>query len=166
MMRILLICLGVLLLSGAKAYNPKYEKKLKKELSSVFETYEHNQCVLIQTVVDSTINITSEIYSINDHSGNQLGYFAVSQGEGRFETFDFLVVYDLNKRIQRVKILLYCSTYGYEIGSKRWLRQFKDHEINHQFKYSDDIQAISGATLSGRSLTNGINRLNVILQEI
>ncbi|MBI9063443.1 MAG: FMN-binding protein [Marinilabiliaceae bacterium] len=165
-MRILLICLGVFLLSSAKAYNLKYEKKLKKELSSVFETYEHNKCELIQTVINSTINITSEIYSINDQTGNQLGYFAVSQGEGRFETFDFLVVYDLNKRIQKVKILLYSSTYGYEIGSKRWLHQFKDHEVNHHFKYNDDIQAISGATVSGRGLTEGINRLNVIMGEI
>jgi len=166
MVRIILICLGVLVLQGVNAYNAKFEKKIKKELSDVFETYQFKDCVLIQTVVDSTTNITSEIYSINNDAETQLGYFAVSQGEGRFETFDFLVIYDLNKQIQKVKILLYCSTYGYEIGSKRWLRQFKDHEINHQFKYNDDIQAISGATVSGRGLTKSVNRLNKIIEKL
>lgn len=163
-MKILLISLGLLLFSSAQAYNPKYEKKLKKELSSVFENYDHSKCELIRAIVDSTSNITSEIYSINGNAENKLGYFAVSQGNGRFETFDFLVIYDLNKQIQKVKILLYCSTYGYEIGSKRWLQQFKEHDVHHHFKYNDDIQGISGATVSGRGLTEGINRLNVLME--
>ena len=87
-------------------FNRKLEKKFKKELSGVFETYEFSECERIQTIMDSTINITSEVYST------------------------------------------------------------KDHEVDHQFKYSDDIQAISGATVRGRGLTQGINRLNVIMDEI
>jgi len=166
MIKLLYISLGILFLHTAKAYNPKFEKKIKKELTAVFETHQFTNCKLIQTVIDSTTNTTSEIYSINDGVETHLGYFAISQGEGRFETFDFLVIYNHKKQIQKVKILLYCSTYGYEIGSKRWLRQFEDHKVNHHFKYTDDIQAISGATVSARGLTEAINRLNIIIQDI
>ena len=51
-----------------------------------------------------------------------------------------------------MKILAYREDWGGEIRSKRWLKQFSNREI-------EDVQAISGATISVNSLKTDISKL-------
>ena len=165
MLRILIIFGLILLGETTFAYNSILEKKIKKELNDVFDGCELTNCSLLETHTDSG-QITTEIFLIKDDTAEPLGYFAISQGEGRFEHFDFMVIYNRLKQIQKVKILLYKSAYGYEIGSKHWLKQFNDKDVQSNFKYNEDIQAISGATVSARGLIKGVNRINRILANV
>jgi len=165
-MQRIIILFGLVLIGVTSfAYNPKLEKKIKKELNEVFDGCELANCSLVETYTDS-IQITTEIFMIKDDAAEQLGYFAISQGEGRFEHFDFMIIYNRQKQIQKVKVLLYKSTYGYEIGNKRWLKQFNDKDVQSSLKYHEDIQAISGATVSVRGLIKGVNRVNRILADL
>ena len=66
---------------------------------------------------------------------------------------------DGNWKIAKSKVLVYREDYGGEIGSKRWLKQFIGKTENDSLKYGDDIVAISGATISVRSMTTAINNL-------
>ena len=75
-----------------------------------------------------------------------------------------MVVYNLNHKVELIKILIYRSDYGSEITAKRWLSQFYN-KTGDSLKYGSDIQAISGATFSAISLTKNINRINKILKE-
>jgi hypothetical protein len=89
-------------------------------------------------------------------SGGQLkGYAYLTHGMGRYEAFDFVVLYSTDLQIQKVDILVYRSDHGYEIMNKRWLAQFNG-KTGCNLVYGKDIDAISGATLSGTSLTETI----------
>ena len=48
-------------------------------------------------------------------------------------------------KLQKLRVLTYRENYGGEIANKRWLKQFLSRK-------TDDIQAISGATISVESM--------------
>ena len=70
-----------------------------------------------------------------------------------------MVLFDNNFIIKKAKVLLYRESWGGEIGSNRWLKQFVQKDTTHEFKYRENISAISGATISVKSMTNAINQL-------
>jgi hypothetical protein len=78
----------------------------------------------------------------------------IGKSPSRFEDFDFMVLFDKDKTIKLVKILVYREDYGGEIGSTRWLRQFIGWKEPKPF-----VDAISGATISVHSLKTSINTL-------
>ncbi len=53
---------------------------------------------------------------------------------------------------------------GGEIASKRWLRQFVGKTINDRLKYRENVMAISGATISVKSMTIAIDNLMTSLK--
>jgi Na+-translocating ferredoxin:NAD+ oxidoreductase RnfG subunit len=55
--------------------------------------------------------------------------------------------------------LVYREDHGGEVGSKRWLNQFSGKSKADNLIYQKDIAAISGATISAKSMTNEINKL-------
>ena len=63
------------------------------------------------------------------------------------------MIYDDQLNILQVKVLLYREDYGYEIKSKRWLKQFSTRDVRK-------VQAISGATISVNSLKKAVQHLN------
>ena len=68
-------------------------------------------------------------------------------------------------KILKVKVLDYQSEYGYEICAKNWLKQFigkKGCEVN----YGNDIDAISGATVSGNAIVTDVQMLCYFLDEL
>jgi len=54
---------------------------------------------------------------------------------------------------------VYREDRGGEIGSKRWLRQFIGKSKGEFLKYQKDIAAISGATISVKSMTTEVNKI-------
>jgi Na+-translocating ferredoxin:NAD+ oxidoreductase RnfG subunit len=71
-----------------------------------------------------------------------------------FEQFYFLTAFDKQKNIKCVRVLEYTSNHGYQIASKGWLRQFEEGD---SFTVGKNIDGISGATISVKSITKGVN---------
>ena len=69
-------------------------------------------------------------------------------------------------QIQGVEILEYNETYGDEIREKKWLQQFKGKHVNAPLRFNEEIKNISGATLSSKHVTNGVQRLMVLYREL
>ena len=88
-----------------------------------------------------------------------LGYAYISKAPSKTDTFDYLILLDKNLTVIKAKVLVYREDYGGEIGSKRWLKQFIGKTQNDELKYQDNIVAISGATISVRSMTSAVNDL-------
>ncbi|MBL4724419.1 MAG: FMN-binding protein, partial [Lutibacter sp.] len=61
--------------------------------------------------------------------------------------------------VSKIKILVYREDHGGEIGSKRWLKQFIGKTSSNNLKYQKNIAAISGATISAKSMTHEVNKL-------
>lgn len=72
------------------------------------------------------------------------------------EYFDYYAILDKQYSILDMKVYNYAATHGQEICSKAWLRQFKGYNGAKPLKYGKDIDGISGATISGRAITEDV----------
>lgn len=88
------------------------------------------------------------------HVFDSTDFVYIGKARSKFEDFDFMVLFDETKTIKLVKVLVYRESYGAEIGSKRWLRQFIGLNKPKPF-----VDAISGATISVHSMKQSINTL-------
>ena len=92
--------------------------------------------------------------------GNEvIGYIVQSFGKGYSSYIDTLIAVDKDFKVQKISILHHAETPGLgdEIESESFRGQFKDKDLAHlkvvKTETKDDIQAISGATISSRAVT-------------
>ena len=88
-----------------------------------------------------------------------IGYAYVAKAPSKTDQFDYLVLLDKELIVLKTKVLVYREDYGGEIGSKRWLKQFIGKTQHDDLRYNDNIMAISGATISVRSMTQAMNNV-------
>ncbi|MFT5778611.1 MAG: hypothetical protein ACI837_001567 [Crocinitomicaceae bacterium] len=81
-----------------------------------------------------------------------------------YETFDYIVIYDKNLMIKKIDIANYGGEYGYEICRAKWLKQFSGSRSG--FELGENIDGITGATVSASYLIEDLNSLSAILQKI
>ena len=93
------------------------------------------------------------------------GWFIVDEVVGKHEMITYAVGIHANGQIQGVEILEYNETYGEQIREKKWLQQFKGRDANQTLRFNEDIKNITGATLSSKHVTNGVQRLMVLYRE-
>lgn len=99
--------------------------------------------------------------SSNDHMVQYVADF----DEGSYETFDYLMIVNNDFSILKLSVYDYPGEHGYEVTSKRWLRQFEGYKGDQRLQYNKDIDAISGATISGNSITADVQRTHRLLSE-
>jgi len=144
----------------------RIEKRIDKEILIVFDIESYSKEVI---VIDEIINKKLKIDFNEDNfykirSGEDLvGYFYYGKALSKADEFDFVVIFDFNLIIKKIKVLAYREDYGGEISSKRWLSQFNDLTIEDTIVYEKEIKAISGATISARSMTKAVNNLLISL---
>ncbi len=140
----------------------KTEKQIDKEILSVFgiESYSREEVYFDEDINKSLLlEFGNENFYRISNDKNQIGYFYYGNAISKADTFDYLVIFDNELIIKKIKILAYREDYGGEIGSKRWLKQFNDLSKEDTVVYGKNIKAISGATISARSMTIAINEL-------
>ena len=137
-------------------------KKIDKEIKSVFNLESYSKTVIhIEDEISDNLLVPfkDEVFFIILDNNHHIGYFYYGKAKSKVDEFDYLVIFDEELIIKKIKILAYREDYGMEIGSKRWLQQFNDLSIGDQVKYQTNIKAISGATISAKSMTKAINDL-------
>jgi Na+-translocating ferredoxin:NAD+ oxidoreductase RnfG subunit len=137
-------------------------KKVYKEIKKTFNIEQFNlSSVKVPSDLVSTLPVKFEennLFEITDNN-ERLGFAYVSKAPSKTDDFDYLVLFDSDLIIVKSKVLIYREDYGGEIGSKRWLKQFIGKTQNDKLRYGDNIAAISGATISVRSMTMAVNNL-------
>ena len=64
-------------------------------------------------------------------------------------------------RVERVYVLAYESSYGFQIVSRSWLNQFNGL-FPGEVEIDDQVDGISGATVSVQALIQDINQLPTV----
>jgi len=139
-----------------------FQKKVDEEIKDTFEVedFRFNSKVIDGEVAKTLPSSFGEDNLFEIKNAEQLiGYAYISKAPSKTAQFDYLILLDNNLTILKAKVLMYREDYGGEIGSKRWLKQFIGKNQNDELKYQENIVAISGATISVRSMTNAINDL-------
>ena len=92
-------------------------------------------------------------------------YIFLDQAKGRHELFTFIVLFTPKLEIDLISVIEYNEVHGYEIASKKWLAKFKG--INLQSKPQiKGVDAISGATMSCKSIKDGIGKVLKKMNEL
>lgn len=87
------------------------------------------------------------------------GWFFVDEVIGKHEFITYALALDASGAVRGVEVMDYRETYGHEIRNAAWRRQFAGKHHGDALKLGDDIQNITGATLSCRNVANGVKRL-------
>ena len=73
--------------------------------------------------------------------------------------FDYMVVLSPELIIKKAKVLIYREQHGRQIGTPRWLNQFNGMGISDRPRINQEVDGISGATISATSMTQAVNKL-------
>jgi Na+-translocating ferredoxin:NAD+ oxidoreductase RnfG subunit len=85
---------------------------------------------------------------------------------GISEYFDYFILFDANKTVQKVKVFNYQATHGHEITAKSWLKQFIGYNGSVQLQVNKNIDALSGATISVYAITADVEMKTIFLKKI
>jgi Na+-transporting NADH:ubiquinone oxidoreductase subunit C len=88
-----------------------------------------------------------------------LGWFLVDQVVGKSELITYALALDPHGAVLSVEILDYRESHGGEIRLAGWRKQFVGKSAADPVELNRDIKNISGATLSCRHVTEGVQRM-------
>lgn len=89
------------------------------------------------------------------------GWFLVDEVVGKHEYIPFALALDDRGTVKGVEILEYREAYGDQIRNPGWRQQFVGKAPGVRLQLEKNIRNISGATLSCKHLTDGVERLLV-----
>jgi len=138
------------------------QKKIDKEILTVFDLKSYSKKAIIidhEVSKDLLAPFKEDNFFEIISNKNKIGIYYFGSAFGKTDEFDFVVIFDKDLIIKKIKVVAYREDYGMEIGSKRWLNQFNDLKGGDQVVYQKDIKAISGATLSAKAMTKAVNDL-------
>jgi|Deesub1362A_J573_1020465.scaffolds.fasta_scaffold00230_35 electron transport complex protein RnfG len=121
----------------------------------------------IRMVKDEKTGVEREVKECID--GTPIGYIVESYGKGYSSYINVLVAVDNNYVVRKVNILHHAETPGLgdEIERDYFLNQFNGKTVEHlvvvKGETKEDIQAITGATISSRAVTEDAVRNAVIM---
>jgi len=131
--------------------NEEAEKKALKQLMPEAED--------ISKLGDWTIHDKHAKYFIAKRGGETIGYVIQSFGKGYSSYINTFVAVDKGFKVRKINILSHGETPGLgdEIEADYFQDQFKDKDFEHlkvlKTETTEYIQAISGATISSRAVT-------------
>lgn len=156
--RLILISLGFIIasLSANASLSTKVQKRMDKALKKQLGSAMFKREIIPLDNKDMSFYYESDRLFKLSLDNNLKGYVMVEEAMGRYHTFKFMVFVNPDLVVKKVYVLQYDEDYGSEITSKKWLQQFKGFNPQSEIKYKQNIDAISGATISSKSITEGI----------
>ncbi len=103
---------------------------------------------------------------IAKRGSTSLGYVFLDNVIGKHELITYALGVGADGAVRGVEILDYRETRGGEVRDPRWRAQFVGKTSASPLRLEDDIQNISGATLSCRHVTEGVRRLLALYQRV
>jgi Na+-translocating ferredoxin:NAD+ oxidoreductase RnfG subunit len=95
--------------------------------------------------------------------GKPLGWVVVDDVVGKFELITYAVAVGADGAVQQVEILSYRESHGAEVRLPAWRKQFVGKTASAPLQVGQDINNISGATLSCSHVTEGVKRIVAVL---
>jgi hypothetical protein len=86
--------------------------------------------------------------------------------EGKSEYFEYVIAFSPALTIDNIRIYNYQASYGHEITSRGWLKQFNGFSGKKNLQVGKDIDGISGATISVHAITDDVQWKTRLLKEI
>jgi hypothetical protein len=91
------------------------------------------------------------------------GYALIDDENGQHQPITFGVQFDTNGAVVRQEVMIYREGYGEEIRDPRFRKQFAGKHVD---ELKSDVVAVAGATISSHSMSVGVRRAAVIIDEL
>jgi H+/Na+-translocating ferredoxin:NAD+ oxidoreductase subunit G len=129
-------------------------KKVKKKKVWLSDT----QTAAIQKILGDQIEYKERRvtnYFGLDQSGNPIGAMVIGNEIGRSYPITFMVVINPDGTVKDVEVMVYREPHGWEVRFESFMSQFFGRDASDPF---NNINNITGATLSVRSMTKGVRK--------
>ena len=93
------------------------------------------------------------------------GYAMVHNTIGKHKHMTYMVGVDGQGQVTDVELLVFREARGSEVGRKRFNSQYESKTVFDPIRINKDIINISGATMSVRSMSAGVKRVLVLIDE-
>ena len=93
------------------------------------------------------------------------GYAMVHHTIGKYKPMTYMVGVDAKGTCTDVELLVFRDAKGSEVGRKRFNAQYDGKTVSDPIRINKDIINISGATMSVRSMSAGVKRVLVLVDE-
>ncbi|NDV16827.1 FMN-binding protein [Muricauda sp. TY007] len=153
-----------LLLFGFKVdkISDRLQEKINSAIQGTFEVEDFSMD-LMEVKPDLNGQTPSELGGDNlfeiTSDGTSIGYVYVGVAPSLKKTFDYVVLFTPELSVKKSKILIYREDHGRQVGSQRWLKQFIGKKSGETLVYGEDIDGISGATVSAKSMTLAVSNV-------
>lgn len=94
------------------------------------------------------------------------GYAIIDEELGQHEQITFAVKLSPEGVVERHEVMVYREKYGEEITDARFRRQFQGKTAKDAVRAGEDIDVVTGATISSRSMAVGVRRALILLDEL
>lgn len=139
-------------------YYTTNQKKVDKSFSKIWEVESPTLTQITFTIAElekaEVKNI--ELYKLTSNTNKDLGYVYFKESPSKMLSFIYMIAFDKDLKIYHTEVLRYPENYGAEICSKRFLKQFYGKSNGENIEFEKDIDGISGATISAKSITRGV----------
>lgn len=105
-----------------------------------------------------------EVY-VGETGANVDGYAMVHNTIGKHKHMTYMVGVDHQGRVTDVELLVFREARGSEVRTKRFNYQYEGKMVLDPIRINKDIINISGATMSVRSMSAGVKRVLVLIDE-
>jgi hypothetical protein len=93
------------------------------------------------------------------------GYAMIHNTIGKHKHMTYMVGVDAKGACSNVELLVFREAKGSEVGRKRFNVQYEGKTVSDPIRINKDIINISGATMSVRSISAGVKRVLVLVDE-
>jgi len=98
--------------------------------------------------------------------GEVVGYAFVDDVIGKTEPITYMVTITPDATVERLDLLVFRETHGYEIERASWRDRFRGLRLGDGLRVGREIDKITGATLSCRAVTDGVRRLLAVVEVV
>ena len=93
-----------------------------------------------------------------------LGWALVLEEKGRFKPITFMVHVRPDGRVGLVLVMVYRESRGDGVKRQRFLKQFRDKDLDDPLRLNRDVVGLTGATLSSRAISHGVRKALVLVE--
>jgi Na+-translocating ferredoxin:NAD+ oxidoreductase subunit G len=94
------------------------------------------------------------------------GYAVIDDELGLHQPITFATRLSTRGVVERVEIMVYREPRGDEVRDPRFRKQFEGKTAADPLRIDRDIDAVSGATISSASLSTGVRRAAILVEEL
>eukprot|EP01047_Picozoa_sp_COSAG01_P012236 COSAG01_NODE_547_length_15635_cov_102.896498_4_plen_170_part_00 len=120
----------------------------------------------IEEALGSPLKATKMTVYEGRRDEQSMGMALILNEKGKYEPITFMACISPDLKIKKVVLMVYREKIGSEVRKNRFLKQFYGKTKDHKLMINQDIDAVSGATISSWTLTKGVKKALLIIQHI